>query len=69
MYASSAEQQRHNRVQVLADKLYRERYHYLLRIALKNAADSEDAAEAVQFAFLAFLGHYDPDGEAPPSPG
>ncbi len=50
---SSTEQQRRERVQTLADKLYRERRQCLLRIASKNAANEADAEEAVQFAFLA----------------
>ena len=65
MYASS-EQQGRERVHVLADRLYRERYQYLLRIANRNAANREDAAEAVQFAFAAFLDKYDLYSGAPP---
>jgi DNA-directed RNA polymerase specialized sigma24 family protein len=65
MYAST-EQRSRERVQVLADQLCRERYHYLLRIATKNTANAEDAADAVQFAFSAFLDKFDPDCEAPP---
>jgi hypothetical protein len=68
MYASSAEQPRRAQVRALADKLYRERYPYLLRIATKNAATEAEAEEAVQFAFLAFIEHFDPDGESPPLP-
>jgi RNA polymerase sigma factor (sigma-70 family) len=63
---SRAEQQRSERVRVLAERLYRERYRHLLRIAVRNADNREDAAEAVQFAFLAFLQKYDPDAGAPP---
>jgi len=37
-----------------------------LRIAVKHAANREDASEAVQFAFLAFIDHFDPDVDAPP---
>ena len=66
MYASSTEQQRRNEVQTLAEQLYRERYHYLLRIATRNSANYADAEEAVQQAFLAFLAKFDPDSEAPP---
>ena len=65
MYAST-EQRNRERVQVLAERLYRERYHYLLRIVTRNAAYREDAAEAVQFAFAAFLDKFDPDSGAPP---
>lgn len=66
MYASTADHDRRPQVQALAERLYRERYDYLLRIAVRHAANREDAEEAVQFAFLAFLGHFDPDGGAPP---
>jgi DNA-directed RNA polymerase specialized sigma24 family protein len=65
MYAST-EQRSREQVQALADRLHREHRHYLLRIAIKNAANRDDAEEAVQFAFLAFLEHFDPGGEAPP---
>lgn len=37
-----------------------------MRIAHRNAANREDAAEAVQFAALAFLEKFDPDSGAPP---
>jgi DNA-directed RNA polymerase specialized sigma24 family protein len=67
MYADT-ERHSSEQVQVLADRLHREHRHYLLRIAVKNAANRDDAEEAVQFAFLAFLEHFDPDGEAPPLP-
>ena len=66
MYASSAEQRRRNEVQTLAEQLYRERYHYLLRIAVKNAANRDDAEEAVSEAFASFIRAFDPGGEAPP---
>lgn len=65
MYAST-EQRNRERVQVLADKLYRERRHYLLRIAAKNAANEADAAEALHDAFASFIEHFDLSGEAPP---
>jgi RNA polymerase sigma factor (sigma-70 family) len=66
MYSNTAEQRNRERVQVLAEDLYRERYHYLLRIANRNAANREDAAEAVQFAFLAFIDKFDLASGAPP---
>ena len=66
MYASTAEQRSRERAMALAEQLYRERYHYLLGIATRNAANRADAEEAVQQAFLAFLGKFDPDSEAPP---
>jgi RNA polymerase sigma factor (sigma-70 family) len=64
MHASHEES---SRVQVrdLSERLYRERYRYLLGIARRNAADA-DAEEAVQFAFLAFMEHFNPEGGAPP---
>jgi RNA polymerase sigma factor (sigma-70 family) len=65
MYAST-EQQGRERVHVLAEELYRERYHYLLRIATRNAANREDATEAVQFAFAAFIEKYNLDSGSPP---
>lgn len=68
MYASTAEQRSRERVQALAEKLYRERYPYLLRIATKNAANPDDAAEAVNEAFASFIRAYDPDGPAPALP-
>ena len=37
MYAAT-EQRNRERGQALADQLYRERYHYLLRIARRNGA-------------------------------
>jgi DNA-directed RNA polymerase specialized sigma24 family protein len=61
----SAEQSRRDRVPALAHQLYRERYHYLLRIARRNGA-SDDASDAVNDAFSAFLDKFDPDGGAPP---
>jgi len=66
MYASTAQQQRRIKVQALAEQLYRERYDYLLRIAVKHAANREDASEAVQFAFLAFVEKFDPSTGSPP---
>jgi RNA polymerase sigma factor (sigma-70 family) len=66
MYATSTEQQRGTRVRVLAEQLYRERYHYLLHIAVKNAAGEADAEEAVNDAFASFIRAFAPDSEAPP---
>ncbi len=66
MYASTEEQRRRERVQALAEQLYRERYPYLLRIAVKHAANREDAAEALQFSFSALIEKYDPAGGSPP---
>ncbi len=66
MYAPSSEQDRSARVKTLADQLYRERYHYLSRIAIKNAANREDAEDSIDDAFASFLEKFDPDCEAPP---
>jgi RNA polymerase sigma factor (sigma-70 family) len=64
MYAST-ERRNRERVQVLADKLYRERYHYLLRIARRNGA-GDDADDAVNDAFAAFIDKFDPASGSPP---
>jgi RNA polymerase sigma factor (sigma-70 family) len=66
MYASTTEQSRRAKVQAIAERLYRQRYPYLLRIAVKNAANEADAEEALQDAFVSFIDHFDPSGEAPP---
>jgi RNA polymerase sigma factor (sigma-70 family) len=66
MYATSTEEQRGTRVRALAEQLYRERYHYLLHIAVKNAAGEADAEEAVNDAFASFIRAFNPDSEAPP---
>jgi RNA polymerase sigma factor (sigma-70 family) len=66
MYATSTEEQRRTEVQDLAERLYRERRRYLLRIAVRNAASEADAEEAVQDAFLAFVCEYEPESGAPP---
>jgi DNA-directed RNA polymerase specialized sigma24 family protein len=65
MYASTKQRNR-ERVQALADQLYRERHRYLMRIAARNAASHADAEEAMQDAFISFIDHYEPDSEAPP---
>jgi len=62
---SNTEQQRRERVQVLAEELYRERRHYLLRIARKNGVNEVDAEEAMNEAFASFIRAFDPDGGAP----
>lgn len=64
MYAST-EQRNRERVQVLADQLYRERYHYLVRIARRNGA-GDDAPDAVNDSFTAFIDKFDLDCGAPP---
>ena len=65
MYSSTLEQCRDAQVQALAEKLYRERYHYLLRIARRNGA-SAYAGDAVNDAFASFISKFDPDCDAPP---
>ena len=65
MYAST-EQRSRERIQVLADKLYRERHHYLLRIARRNGAGTADADDAVNDAFAAFIDKFDPASGSPP---
>jgi RNA polymerase sigma factor (sigma-70 family) len=62
----SAVQSRSDRVSALAEELHSEHRHHLLRIVIRNAVNRDDAEEALQFAFLAFLEHFDPDGESPP---
>ncbi len=66
MYASTEEQRRRDQVQGLAEQLYRERHDYLLRIAVKHAANREDAEDAVQFSLSALIEKYDPAGGSPP---
>ncbi len=66
MHASTEEQQMRNQVQALAEQLYRERYDYLLRIAVKHAANRADAEEAVQFSLFALIEKYDPTAGSPP---
>ena len=66
MYARTTEQDRRAQVQALAEEIYRERYDYLLRIAVKHAANREDAEEAVQFSFSALIEKYDPAAGSPP---
>src|SRR5262249_24981208 len=61
----NAEQPAPAPVSEIAECLYREHYRYLLGIARRNSADA-DAEEALQFAFQAFLEHYDRDGAPPP---
>jgi DNA-directed RNA polymerase specialized sigma24 family protein len=65
MYAST-EQRSRERVQVLADQLYRDHHGRLLAIGRRNAANEADAEEALQEAFASFVRAFDPDGEAPP---
>ncbi len=65
--STSTEQRSRERVQVLADQLYQERYQYLVRIARRNGAITDaDAEEAVGFALLSFIEKYDPASGSPP---
>jgi RNA polymerase sigma factor (sigma-70 family) len=56
------------RVDALANQLLVEHGAQLLNIARRNSANRDDAEEALQEAFIAFLRKYDPDGEAPVLP-
>ena len=53
-------------VRQLATQIYAERREYLLSIARNNATGEADAEEALQEAFVSFIGHFDPDRGAPP---
>jgi RNA polymerase sigma factor (sigma-70 family) len=53
-------------VEALASELYATKREYLLRIARANCSNLDDAEEALQEAFIAFIGKFDPDGGAPP---
>jgi DNA-directed RNA polymerase specialized sigma24 family protein len=53
-------------VRRLATAIYREKRSYLLAIARRKAVNSADAEEALQEAFIAFIGHFDPARGAPP---
>ncbi len=65
--ATAAEwQTRHPRIATIADQLYTEHRGRLLAIARRNSACAEDAEEALQDAFILFIDHFEPDGEAPP---
>ena len=53
-------------VERLAESLYRREHRRLLGLARSNSACEEDAEEALQDAFVLFIDHFDPQGEAPP---
>lgn len=61
-----AQASKRRRSEALAVRLYAERRSYLLRIARRNSLSSEDAEDALQEAFLAFIRAFDPDGKAHP---
>ena len=66
MYASTAQQRRDAQVQALAGQIYDAHRGRLLAIARHNCEGAEQAEEALQDAFISFIEHFDPDGEAPP---
>lgn len=57
---------RRSRAEALASRIYAERRAQLLRIAERNSLNPDDAEEALQEAFIAFIRAYDPDGGAHP---
>lgn len=57
---------RRARVEVLATTLYAEQRSHLLRVANRHAFNADDAEEALNEAFIAFIGKFDPDGEPHP---
>lgn len=50
----------------MATELYAEHHAYLLSIADRNALNRDDAEEALQETFIAFIRKFDPRGGAPP---
>lgn len=48
----------------LTEDLYAKHRTRLLAIARRNSACAEDAEEALQDAFILFIDHFDPAGEA-----
>ncbi len=52
-------------VERLAESLYRREHRRLLAMARRNSSCREDAEEALQDAFVLFIDHFDPAGEAP----
>lgn len=52
----------------LAENLYVEHRTRLLAVARRNCANTDDAEEALHDAFILFIDHFDPTGEAPPLP-
>jgi RNA polymerase sigma factor (sigma-70 family) len=55
-------------VRRLANQLFTERRDFLLRIARKHARGGADPEAALQDAFVAFIRHFDSEGEAPALP-
>ena len=62
----SAAADRRARAEAIATRIYAERRDYLLRIARWHALNDEDAEEALQDTFLAFIEKADPDRIAEP---
>ena len=54
--------------EAIAERLYSQQRPRLLAIARRNCANSDDAEEALHDAFLLFIDHFDPAGEAPALP-
>jgi RNA polymerase sigma factor (sigma-70 family) len=54
--------------EAIAERLYSQQRQRLLAIARRNCADADDAEEALQDAFVLFIDHFDPAGEAPALP-
>jgi len=52
----------------IARRLYSAHRPRLLAIARHNCGNSDDAEEALHDAFVLFIDHFDPTGEAPPLP-
>lgn len=53
------------RTEELADRLYSAQRPRLLAIAKRNCVNGEEAEEALHDAFILFIDHFDPEGEAP----
>lgn len=64
--ASNANRSTRATAEALADDLYATHHLRLQRIAERNTYSCEDAEDALQDAFLLFINHFDPGGEAPP---
>lgn len=62
----AAWQTRGPRSATIAGRLYADHRTRLLAIAKHNSLCAEDAEEALHDAFVLFIDHFDPDGEAPP---
>jgi RNA polymerase sigma factor, sigma-70 family len=56
---------RQARAEALAEQIYATHRTRLLAIAKRNSACAEEAEEALQDAFVLFIGHFDPAGGAP----